>query len=181
MIGPYYYIYKITCTTGSFKDHYYIGQRICRCLPEDDRYKGSGTLLKDYYKKYKNDYIKEILCLCKNKDDLNEKESFYVGNLYKTDPMCLNLRAGGNQPGFSEETRKKMSKNNGMHRPEVRKKVSENHADFKGENNPMYGKHIPKEKHPMYRKHHTEEACKKISEAHKGKHWKKIDGKRIWY
>lgn len=133
----YYYIYKITCTAGSFKDHYYIGQRKCYCLPEEDPYKGSGRQIKDYYKKYPHDYKKEIICLCKDEDDLNQKEAFYIGDKYETDPKCLNLRAGGNQAGMSEETRKKMS---------------DNHADIIGEKNPFYGKH------------HSEESRRKMSE-----------------
>lgn len=101
----YYYIYKITCTAGSFKDHYYIGQHKTTDL--DDGYKGSGTLIINYYKKYPDNYIKEILCYCKDEKELNEREDFYVGDLYKADPLCLNLCAGGHQPGISEETRKK--------------------------------------------------------------------------
>lgn len=30
-------------------------------------------------------------------------------------------------------------------------------------------------------KHHSEEAKRKMSNAKKGKHWKLVDGKRIWY
>ena len=40
---------------------------------------------------------------------------------------------------------------------ETKRKLSENHADFKGENHPMFGKH------------HSEETKRKQSEAHKGK------------
>lgn len=45
----------------------------------------------------------------------------------------------------NEEYRKKMRSRKGMtgrhHTEETKKKMSENHADFKGENHPMYGKH----------------------------------------
>ena len=193
----HYYIYKITCTAGSLKDHYYIGQHKTTNL--DDEYKGSGRVIKDYYKKYPNDYVKEILCWCKDENELNAKEDFYVGDLYETDPLCLNLRAGGNQPGISEETCKKMSENNkGMkgkhHTEETKQKLSET---MQGKKNPLYGKHLSEEtkqklseankgeKHPLYGKHRSEETRKKISEARKGKnvgkHWKNINGKRVWY
>ena len=44
----------------------------------------------------------------------------------------------------------------------TRKKLSENHADVSGKNNPMYG--VPS---PMTGKHHTEEVRKKMSEKTK--------------
>lgn len=152
----YYYIYKITCLVGSFKDHYYIGQRKCHCLPEEDPYKGSGRVIKNYYKKYPNDYEKEILCYCKDENELNEKEAFYIGDLYNTDPMCLNLKAGGNHAIYSEESCKKISESvSGENHPmygkpawnkdkqlseEHKNKMSENHADVSGENNPAFGR-----------------------------------------
>lgn len=79
---------------------------------------------------------------------------------------------------FSYESKQKMSKSHkGKHlSEETRKKMSEAR---KGEKNPNFGK--PK----------SEETKKKMSEAHKGqipwnkgkkgKHWKIIDGKRVWY
>lgn len=30
-------------------------------------------------------------------------------------------------------------------------------------------------------KHHSEETKRKLSAAMKGKHWKLVDGKRVWY
>jgi group I intron endonuclease len=46
------------------------------------------------------------------------------------------------------------------HTKETRQKMSENHADFSGENNPMYNKN------------HSKESRKKMSKANKGeKHW----------
>lgn len=148
----YYYIYKITCTAGSLKDHYYIGQHKTNDL--NDGYKGSGVKIKKYYQKYPHDYKKEILCWCKDEEDMNLKEDFYVGDLYATDSMCLNLRRGGNQVGVSEETRAKMSESKQNISEETRKKISE---AVKGENHPMYGKH------------HSEESRKKMSEYRKGK------------
>lgn len=59
---------------------------------------------------------------------------------------------------MSEETRKKISE-----------AMSNNHADFRGENNPMFG--MTGEKHPFYGKHHSEETKKKLSESHTGKHF----------
>ena len=68
----------------------------------------------------------------------------------------------------SEETRKKMSEAN------------------KGENNPMYGKHLSEEARRKMSeakkgKARSEETKERISESKKGKHWKLVDGKRVWY
>ena len=164
----YYYIYKITCTAGSLKDYYYIGQHKTTNL--DDGYKGSGVMINKYYQKHPNDYIKEILCWCKDENELNEKEDFYVGNLYDTDPLCLNLCAGGHHPGISDEMRRKMSeaKKGKTLSEETRRKISK---ATKGEKNGMYGKgcKISGEKNGMYGRHFTEETRRKMSDAHKGK------------
>ena len=42
----YRYIYKITCTTGSFKDKFYFGQRTTYIDPSKDKYKGSGRKIR---------------------------------------------------------------------------------------------------------------------------------------
>lgn len=79
---------------------------------------------------------------------------------------------------------------------------------MEGNNNPFYGKHLSEDtrrklseskkgnNNPFYGKHHTAESRRKISEATKnisdetrrklsesknGKHWKIVDGKRVWY
>lgn len=54
------YIYKITCLCGSFKDHYYIGQRRYKGRDVDmDRYTGSDCCLgrKDSYNGYNFNFI----------------------------------------------------------------------------------------------------------------------------
>ena len=87
----YFYIYKITCTEGSFKNKFYIGQHSTSNL--DDGYKGSGKKLLDYYKKYPKEYTKEILCYCSNKSELDIKEKYYIEHLYNEN--CLNIAKGG--------------------------------------------------------------------------------------
>ena len=67
----------------------------------------------------------------------------------------------------TEEARKKLSeshKGNKSHlgfklTDEQRKKISDNHSDVSGKNNPMYG----------------------VPSPNKGKHWKTIDGKRVYF
>lgn len=127
----YYYVYKITCTSGSLKDSYYIGQHKTNNI--NDGYKGSGTLIRNYFKKFPNDYIKEILCFCNNVDELNEMEKFYIGNLYKTDDLCINLVAGGTYGEISDEGKRRigetssirMKNDNPMKNPDIAKKVAD--------------------------------------------------------
>ena len=92
-----YYIYKITLLKGNLKGHYYIGKH--KTDKEKDYYYGSGKIVKDYYKKYGKKkgvtFTKEIVeyNLAEEINNLREKE--IIGDLYKTDPLCLNLKYGG--------------------------------------------------------------------------------------
>lgn len=111
----YYYIYKITCLCGSFAGKYYIGQRqSIKPFEKDINYCGSGAKLWRYYKKYGKEegvtYIKEFICYCNTWDELQVAEDFYVGDKYKDEyPECLNLKSGGLQCQYSEETIHKLS------------------------------------------------------------------------
>lgn len=102
-----YYIYKIINTINRKT---YIGQRK---KPENksiesDKYMGSGWLLKKAFKKYgKENFIKEILHVCKNKQDIDEFEKFYINEERKIGKSEYNICDGG-QGGniiesFSEE------------------------------------------------------------------------------
>lgn len=72
---------------------------------------------------------------------------------------------------LSEETRKKMSKaQKGKPSNNKGKKFSEEHKMKIAESN-KGKKHKP----------HSKETKNRISEAFKGKHWKLVDGKRVWY
>jgi hypothetical protein len=57
---------------------------------------------------------------------------------------------------LSEETKRKLSEvKKGRPQSEIHKKhLSENHADFSGENHPFYGKHHSKESNEMNRQKH---------------------------
>lgn len=105
------YIYKITLTNpeSSLFNHYYIGQRTTSNI--DDRYTGSGVYVRNYFRKYGKDntYKKEILAYAKDQEELNRLEAEYIGDLYDTDPLCLNMKAGGDHAPLSKESRKKLS------------------------------------------------------------------------
>lgn len=108
---------------------------------------------------------------------LNDREVYYIQKHNATNPNYgYNILDGGNSYPriFTLQTRMKMS---------------QNHADFSGERNPMYGKSLRdvmgeeaylkwKEKisqnnsgsgNPFYGRHHTEETKALISKANKGK------------
>ena len=85
----------------------------------------------------------------------------------------------------SDETKQKISvANKGKHpSEEARKKMSDAR---KGENNGMYGKHHSEETKKKLSearkgKKMSDEFRKKRSEYMKGKHWKLVDGKRVYY
>lgn len=170
----YGYIYKISINNKNSKLHgcYYIGQR--KSITTDDNYYGSGKVIKDYIKKYGHDTLyKEILSICESFEELNTQENFYIGDLYKNDSFyqggkCLNLRAGGMQAGYNEQTYKKIceanrnGKNVGRkHSEETKQKLS---IQKLGNKNPNYHK-IPWNKGIKY----TAEQKKKICEANKTK------------
>jgi len=148
-----HYIYKITCLKGTLKGHYYIGKHSTKNADWD--YYGSGKIIRDYYKKYGRkqgqSIIKEILEYNPSFEENLKREMEIIGNLWETDPLCLNLCGGGRGPWgvkVSEETRQKLRKSHQgkKHTLEQRRKISEGNTG-----------HIV-----------TEETKEKISQANKG-------------
>ncbi len=99
---------------------------------------------------------------------LNEREIFWIKELNSKAPNGYNLTDGGE--GLKNPTK------------ETCDRISANHADVSGKNNPNYGKHHSKktrdkisaskqgEKNPNYGKHrvHSQATRDKIAIAHKG-------------
>lgn len=147
----YGYIYKITCTEGSFFGRFYIGQRKWSGDISKDKYKGSGKILKDYYKKYPKAYIKEILAIAESSDELDQLEKDYI-HPHLHHHECLNINEGGNHCydyRISEESRRKLSE------------------ALKGRTTWNKGLKLPPSH--MKGKHHSDETKSKISEKKKGK------------
>lgn len=170
----YKYVYKITCLVESsrYYNHYYIGQHSTNNL--DDGYCGSGVKISRYINKYGNipdvTYKKEILAFAETQEELNELEYKFIGDLYSSDKMCLNYRAGGNYKGRSEEDilHHSIAAKNFMKRTkEEDPEKWENWHKKVGESNKgkiPWNKGIPQ----------SEDTKKKNSESHKGKpsYWK---------
>ncbi len=177
-------IYK---ATNLINNKIYIGQTInslkqrkSRHIYESDN--GCDYCLHRAIRKYgANNFKWEVLCCCFTIDGLNEMEVYFIA-LYDSFENGYNLTSGGLNFIRSEESKKKMS---------------DNHADFSGENHPMYdkraselakennriaqlGKKLSEEhkkkiskalngkNHPMYGRHHSDETKKLMSKNHVG-------------
>lgn len=95
-----HYVYKIHFLCGYPTGRYYIGRHSHRGNSLDtDKYTGSGNFCKEYFKEYGKKlgvtYIKEILEINPSTKINVKREKFWVGDLYKTDPLCMNLIPGG--------------------------------------------------------------------------------------
>ena len=142
--------YTIYCHRNIINNKAYIGQT--NCVPYTRRWEGHGVSGSPYRgcRHFQNAIIKygwdnfEHFIL---KDNLTKEEANYYEYLFihlfnTLDPnIGYNIKEGGNNHTHSEETRKLISKH---------------HADFSGENHPMWGKH------------HSEETKRKLSEIKKG-------------
>lgn len=111
----YHYIYKITFLKGErTAGHYYIGKRTTKNnqAPYNDGYYGSGKIVKDYYKMYPpkegETIIKEIIEFNASQEENNKREEYWIGDKYETDPLCLNMRAGGTGGHCSTEVANKI-------------------------------------------------------------------------
>ena len=106
---------------------YYIGQHKGKFNPAYIDYTGSGTRLLRYIAKNGKSNI-YVMCLgtAQTKEGLDALEKQFVGDKYKTDPNCWNLKAGGDTPGYSLETRAKIAKSltGKKHSAETRAKLS---------------------------------------------------------
>ena len=96
----YHYIYKIIFLKGEPEGRYYLGKRTYFGLSIDrDSYTGSGLFCKAYFKKYGSingeTYIKEIIEINTSIEENKLREDFWIKDKYKTDPLCMNLVAGG--------------------------------------------------------------------------------------
>ena len=163
-----HYVYE---TTNLINGKKYIGKRTCNCPIEEDRYMGSGKLLKKAVDKYgKENFKKDILQICESEEMAYEWEKVYIEQIKAYEnPMYYNMAMGGF--GFTSEENRKLWENH-----EYRKTQSERMK--KMWENPHYRKHMS-EAHkgqvsPMKGKRHTKEAREKI----KQNYGKGMKGKR---
>ena len=122
----FHYIYKITRQDGK----YYIGMHSTDDL--EDGYFGSGQLLWKSIKKHgKEKHVKEILEFLPSRRELKERERIFVNEEILDDPLCMNLKLGGEGGGkfWSEEQRKKASVSGNTSPNRDRKTAATNHGN----------------------------------------------------
>ena len=152
----YHYIYKTTCkVTGRF----YIGMHSTSNL--EDGYIGSGKRLWNSINKHgRENHEFEILEYLPDRSSLKEREKEIVNEGLLQDPMCMNLKIGG-EGGFSKDVCTKGGKIAGnLHKEKMINDVEYKEKTLKiasrtfeqcwkdgrikakcGKDNPFFGKH----------------------------------------
>lgn len=95
-----HYIYKIVFLRGYPCGRYYLGKRSYEGSDlSNDKYSGSGSFCKAYFKAYGkklgDTYLKEIIEINPNAEINRLREIEIIGDKYKTDPLCMNIISGG--------------------------------------------------------------------------------------
>lgn len=139
-------ILYIYCITNKLNGKQYVGKHSSRRL--QNGYYGSGIAVNKAIKKYgKHNFDKEILCLCENETEMNEKEIFYISK-YDTYKNGYNMTIGGEGVCGcipSNETRNKMSisiKKSYKENPERAKAISDRAKLRVGNKNAFFGKKL---------------------------------------
>lgn len=178
-------IYMTTCLVDGQR---YIGQH--KCKRDNDRYLGSGALLKKAIKEFgASSFVRETLCVCESEEELNQKEIEYIAKYNATkDPDFYNICEGGKSNRFPGELNPMYGRRGPLapaygkhHSPEWIQQMRER---MTGERNPMYGRKYtleermkfghPGESHWNYGQHWSDEVKTKISSGNKGKQcWNK--------
>lgn len=125
---------------------------------------------KEYFDKHPTS-AKLIYRIC---DDCNKCEWIKSKRNFK---FCQKCSRVGKNNGMYGQTGDKNPMFGKKHNERTCKKISDNHANVSGENNPMYGKTGKDapcygrigELHPMFGTHHSNISKKKISESSKGR------------
>ena len=164
-------IYK---TTNLITGKIYVGQD----SKNNPKYLGSGKYLKRSINKHgKENFIKELLCECSCKEELDEKEKYWIKELNCKDPNGYNLTTGGEGFAlgyiFTEEVKKKMRKPHGPHSEETKQKMRKPHGPHSEETKlklrKPHGPHSEEHKKNLKLSRNRPELKEKLSKLNKGK------------
>lgn len=101
-----HYLYKITNTKNG---KYYIGMHSTDDI--NDGYFGSGKLIRNSIRSHgKGSHKKEILSFFENREELKNAEKKLITEDVVNDPLCMNLKSGG-EGGLSTDEHKMKFKN----------------------------------------------------------------------
>ncbi len=160
-----HFIYKTTCIINN---QFYYGMHSTDDL--NDGYKGSGKRLRNSLNKHgeKNHEI-EILEFLSDRESLKKREAEIVNELLIQDPLCMNLKTGGEGGLSSKEHAEKFHAAGGKKVFQIlSKRHSENlknDPEYKIKYSKTMSKAISGEKNGFYGKSHSAESIKKMSDA----------------
>lgn len=173
-----HFIYRTTCLVNGKT---YIGQHKHNC--NDKYYLGSGVIIKKAIKKYgKDNFVREIL-----QDNLTSVGANFCEKLFiSTENPEMNIAKGGQVCGWnkevkmSDEQKRKLSM---AHLNSAKKHNSGRRSGYK--HTEEWKKEISKRMKEQWssgkrERRKSEMTKQKMSLSFKGRHWKVIDGKRVW-
>ena len=125
----YVYCTLVPPTESTHFFRVYVGQKKSAVFKSD--YFGSGVKIRDFMKTHGTASLRVFLLeWAHDQDDLNKKEHWWVG-LHLGEKYCMNLVAGGNQPGATDESRARMSKaQKGKKMPKLSEERKKQIGDF---------------------------------------------------
>jgi hypothetical protein len=133
----YYLVYK---TTNLLNNRYYIGAH--KSNYQEDKYLGSGLALKSAVAKYgEENFKRETLLECNTSKEMFEQEKTILGDKWKTDPLCYNMKPAG-KGGFDIVNESGMNRGDGnaMRNPELKAKQTAAMMETRNANLEHYNK-----------------------------------------
>jgi hypothetical protein len=118
----FHYVY---ITTNLINNRKYVGDRTCKCIPEEDKYLGSGTYFKKAEKFYgKEKFKKQIIETFNTREEAFNAQEKYINEYNTLSPNGYNISPKGGlrvSGCHSEETKEKIResiKNKNKHKDE---------------------------------------------------------------